>query len=70
MVIVLCFKYELIDRLFPRYQSFDALKSVPKNFGGVGEVKMSETITFATESMTVGGAFVGMTEIACEQDFF
>ena len=30
---------------------------------------MTEAITFATETMTVGGAFVGMTEIASEQDF-
>ena len=59
-----------IYRLFSRYHSFDALKNIPDNFGRVGEEKVTETITFATESMTIGGAFVGMTEIACEQDFF
>ena len=43
--------------VFPRYRR-------------LGEEKVTEAIAFATESMTVGGAFVGMTEIACEKDFF
>ena len=59
-----------INQFFSRYQSFDALKDVPKNFGRVGEEEMAETIAFAWEAMTIGGAFVGMTEIACEKDFF
>lgn len=62
--------YILIYRFFSRYQSLDALKSVPKNFGGVGEEEVTEAISLATETMTVGSAFVGMAEIACEKDFF
>ena len=59
-----------IYRFFPCYHSFDALKNIPNNFGRVGEEKVTEAIAFATESMTIGGAFVGMAEIACEKDFF
>ena len=47
-------------------ESLDTLKDVPTDFGRVGEKEVAESIALAAETMAVGGALVGMAEIACK----